>query len=233
MHNEEEQTIKLDNLVKEYSTYEDFLSSQITSTDLYYLEDEEVARDLVELGYRGTGEVLKREEFQARKQALSSNQNKRDQKQTLAGQGQDLTDTPLLAALAQREEANRTGKMTTIIFIRDRNHREQEISGYIDFAHRLKTEDFNAIFSKKKRFIPKQTDLSFYNWDTQQACMHDTPNYQVIADSTSGLTFKNKTDRKTIDVDPKAGKPGDNTTRLELFDISYEQTVLFDHFTRR
>ena len=233
MHNEEEQAIKLDNLVKEYSTYEDFLNSQITSTDLYYLEDEEVARDLVELGYRGTGEVLKREEFEARKQALSSNQKKRDQKQTLAGQGYDLTDTPLLAALAQREEANRTGKMTTIIFIRDKNHREQEISGYIDFAHRLKTEDFTTIFSKKKRFIPKQTDLSFYNWDTQQTSMHDTPNYQVIADSTSGLTFKNKTDRKTIDVDPKTAKPGDNTTRLELYDSSYEQIVLFDHFTRR
>ena len=107
MHNEEEQTIKLDNLVKEYATYEDFLNSQITATDLYYLEDEEVARELVELGYRGTGEVLKREEFEARKHAASSSRGKRDQKQTLAGQGHDLMDTPLLAALAQREEANR------------------------------------------------------------------------------------------------------------------------------
>ena len=224
MHNEEEQTIKLDNLVKEYATYEDFLNSQITATDLYYLEDEEVARELVELGYRGTGEVLKREEFEARKHAASSSRGKRDQKQTLAGQGHDLMDTPLLAALAQREEANRSGKMTTVIFIRDRNHRDQKISGYIDFAHRLKTEDFQVFFSKKKRFLPKQSDLSFYNWDTQQASMHDTPNYQVIADSTSGLTFKNKTDRKTIDVDPKVSKPGDNTTRLEI--SKYEQIVL-------
>ena len=233
MHNEEEQAIKLDNLVKEYATYEDFLNSQITATDLYYLEDEEVARELVELGYRGTGEVLKREEFEARKHAASSSKSKRDQKQTLAGQGHDLMDTPLLAALAQREEANRSGKMTTIIFIRDRNHREQKISGYIDFAHRLKTEDFQIFFSKKKRFLPKQSDLSFYNWDTQQASMHDTPNYQVIADSTSGLTFKNKTDRKTIDVDPKTSKPGDNTTRLEISDSNYEQIVFYDHFTRR
>ena len=28
--------------------------------------------------------------------------------------------------------------MTTIVFIRDKNARKQEISGYIDYAHRLK-----------------------------------------------------------------------------------------------
>lgn len=233
VQNEEEEAIKLDNLVKEYATYEDFLNAQITPTDLFYLEDEEVARELVELGYRGTGEVLKREEFEARKRAASSSQDKRDQRQALAAQGYNLTGSPLLSALAQREEANRSGKMTTILFIRDKNHRDQEISGYIDFAHRLKTEDFQPIFSKKRRFLPKQSDLSFYNWETQQASMHDTPNYQVIANSTSGLIFKNKTDRKSIDVDPKTSKPGDNTTRLELCDKRYQQIVLFDHYTRR
>jgi hypothetical protein len=30
--------------------YEDYLNSQITGTDMYYLEDEELARHLVELG---------------------------------------------------------------------------------------------------------------------------------------------------------------------------------------
>ena len=53
---------------------EDFLEvwrdSQITQQDLFYLEDEELARQLVELGYRGSGEVLKREEFEAKKAAL-------------------------------------------------------------------------------------------------------------------------------------------------------------------
>jgi hypothetical protein len=44
-------------------------------------------------------------------------------------------------ALAQREEAVRNGKLTTIIFIRDRNSKKQEISGYIDFAQRLKTDN--------------------------------------------------------------------------------------------
>ncbi|MGH0174690.1 UNVERIFIED_CONTAM: hypothetical protein FKN15_006857 [Acipenser sinensis] len=70
----------LDNIVTEFNTYEDFLDSQITSLDLYYLEDEELARQLVELGYRGSGEVLKREEFESRKAAAEASRlSKRSQ----------------------------------------------------------------------------------------------------------------------------------------------------------
>ena len=52
-----------------FARYEEYLDSQITRTDLFYLEDEELARDLVELGYRGSGEILKRDEFEAKKAA--------------------------------------------------------------------------------------------------------------------------------------------------------------------
>lgn len=37
-----------------------------------FFQDEELARQLVELGYRGSGEVLKREEFEARKAAAEA-----------------------------------------------------------------------------------------------------------------------------------------------------------------
>ncbi|GAA50853.1 hypothetical protein CLF_105142 [Clonorchis sinensis] len=63
-------------------------------------------------------------------------------------------------ALASREDANRTGKISTIIFIRDKNARGQEISGYIDYAHRLKTEDFSQYFMEKKKILPRPGDLS-------------------------------------------------------------------------
>ena len=43
----------------------------------------------------------------------------------------------------------RTGKMTTIIFIRDKNSNDQEVSGYIDYAQRLRTEDFTPYFEKR------------------------------------------------------------------------------------
>lgn len=78
-----------DSVVNEFKTYEDYLDSQITPLDLYYLEDEDLARQvrwspnqfccyltycaqLVELGYRGSGETLKREEFEAKKKAIEN-----------------------------------------------------------------------------------------------------------------------------------------------------------------
>ncbi|ESO98037.1 hypothetical protein LOTGIDRAFT_151687 [Lottia gigantea] len=230
---EEEVASSGDNIVTEFNTYEDFLDSQITSLDLYYLEDEELARQLVELGYRGSGEVLKREEFEARKQAAEASRlSKRSQQKTLASSGKELKD-PFYKCLAQREEANRSGKMTTIVFIRDKNARGQEISGYIDFAHRLKTEDFEPYFSGRKRLLPRPSDLSFYNWETQTSTSNPTPNYQVIAENASGLLFKNKRDRKIINVDPKAPSPGDNSTRTVLETPKYIQIVIYDHITRR
>jgi Domain of unknown function (DUF4464) len=54
----------------------------------------------------------------------------------------------------------------------------------------------------------------------------------VIADSVSGLVFKNKCDRKTLNVDPAAAL-GDNSTRTDLPTHEYAQAVLYDHVTRR
>nr|XP_036863217.1 cilia- and flagella-associated protein 299 [Manis javanica] len=102
-----------------------------------------------------------------------------------------------------REEDNRNGKMSSVIFIRDRNSHGQEVSGYIDYAHRLKIEDFEVYFSGKRRLLPRHTDMSFYNWDSHIAVWKSTPNYQVIADNPEGLLFKYKRDRKILRVDPK------------------------------
>ena len=48
-------------IVEQFDTYEDYLDSQLTATDLNYLEDEDMARQLVELGYRGLGDTIRRE----------------------------------------------------------------------------------------------------------------------------------------------------------------------------
>ena len=55
----------------------------------------------------------------------------------------------------------------------------------------------------KKRLMPKASDLSYYNWETQTSTSNSSPNFQVIADNETGLLFKNKRDRKVINVDPK------------------------------
>ncbi|XP_055496146.1 cilia- and flagella-associated protein 299 [Leucoraja erinacea] len=222
----------VDNIVNDFETYETFLDSQITSLDLYYLEDEELARQLVELGYRGSGEVLKREEFEMRKAAAEAARlAKKSQKKVLASAGKELKDN-FLIALAEREEDNRSGKTSSILFIRDYNAHGQEISGYIDYSHRLRLEHFEGYFSGKKKLLPRSTDLSFYNWDTQNSTSNSSPYYHVITDNASGLLFKNKRDRKVINVDPKAS-PGDNTTRSLIETELYVQVVIYDHITRR
>merc|ERR1711963_536638 len=186
-----------------------------------------------ELGYRGSGEVLKREEFEARKQAAEASRlSKRSRQKKLASDEKVIKD-PLLAALAAREAANRKGKMTSIVFIRDRNPKGQEMGGYIDYAYRLKTEDFDPYFSGKKKLLPRASDLSFYNWETATSTSNPTPNYQVIAENASGLLFKNKRDRKIINVDPKAPTPGDNSTRTVVETPKCIQVVIYDHITRR
>ncbi|XP_008565769.1 PREDICTED: uncharacterized protein C4orf22 homolog, partial [Galeopterus variegatus] len=201
--NQEEKLTAVDNVVTQFNTYEDFLDSQITTMDLYYLEDESLARQLVELGYRGIGEIVKREDFEARKAAIETVRlAERTQKKTLTSAGKDLKDN-FLKALAVREEDNRNGEVSSVIFIRDKNSHGQEVSGYIDYAHRLKSEDFEAYFNGKKRLLPRPTDMSFYNWDSHVAVCNSSPNYQVIADNPEGLLFKYRRDRKILNVDPK------------------------------
>ena len=174
---------KVADIVSSFATYEDFLDSQITQQDLFYLEDEELGRQLVELGYRGNGELLKRAEFEAKKAELEAARlAKRSQQKTLCSQGRSF-ECAFLAALAEREESNRLGQMNTIIFVRDVNGRGQEISGYIDYAARLKSDDFELVFGGKKRLLPRSSDLSFYNWETQTEKLNQTANFQVYTTS--------------------------------------------------
>lgn len=44
---------------------------------------------------------------------------------------------------------------------------------------RLKADQMEAVFERKKRLLPRPTDLSFYNWDTQMSTSNATANFQV------------------------------------------------------
>ncbi|KAH6565229.1 hypothetical protein BASA50_006005 [Batrachochytrium salamandrivorans] len=223
-----------DNTVAEFATYEEYLDNQITPLDMFYLEDKELARQLVELGYRGSGEPLKREEFEYRKKAAENFRlSKRLATNVLASFGMEFSKYPFLQALSDREEANRSGKLTSILFVRTKNSKGQEISGYIDYSHRLKTDNFQLYFTRAKILQPRPSDMSFYNWETQTCTSNATPNFQVIADNENGLLFKNKRDRKIINVDPREFRPGDNTSRTQISTHEHIQVVIYDHLTRR
>ncbi|XP_040411784.1 cilia- and flagella-associated protein 299 isoform X2 [Cygnus olor] len=149
----------------------------------------------------------------------------------LASAGKELKDN-FLRALVEREEANRDGKLSSIIYIRDYNSRHQEVSAYIDYAYRLTTDDFEAYFSGKKRLLPRKTDLSFYNWNKNVVSSKPSPNYKVIAESACGLLFKNKRDGKIINVNPEV-YPGDNTTRTPVKTDLCFHVVIYDHIIGR
>ena len=229
--------------VSSYATYEDYLDEQVTARDLFYLCDEELARELVELGYRGSGDTLSRKEFLSeKKKYLEKNNISSARTQQILYSSDiklDKKKDRFLYELSKREESVRNGKLTTIIFIRTINNRGQEISGYIDYGYRLQTENFKLYFNKKKKFKPKPSDLSYYNWETQTANSNTTSNFQVIADNEyGGLLFKNKRDRKVINVDPTTKDIGDNSQRFEIpidknNNDDYLQIVIFDHSTRR
>ena len=67
-----------------------------------------------ELGYRGSDETLKRDEFEARKKAAEvARINKlRAAPKQLASANKDVTGFAFLASLAEREEMVRNGKLT-------------------------------------------------------------------------------------------------------------------------
>ena len=56
----------------------------------------------------------------------------------------------------------------------------------------------------RPKIQPKPSDLSYYNFETQHSTSNSNSNFQIIAHNEMGLLFKNKRDRKTINVDPNA-----------------------------
>lgn len=225
----------MDTALEEFEDYEKYLDAHMSDEDLFYLEDKELARQLIEVGYHGKGEILTREQFIKRKAAIAEAKKNKESNQpkALSHAGCKIDHSEFLQALAEREELVRNGRMTTIIFIRDNKNCKNEISGYIDLAHRLKTEDFRLYFEGKKMLLPKPSDLSYYNWETHNCTLCDSPNFRVDANSDAGLLFRNKRDRKVINVDPMKDPPGDGTKRVEIQTDEYTQVVFFDHITRR
>lgn len=77
------------------------------------------------------------------------------------------------------------GRMALLCHSLFRADRSQ-VSGYIDYGHRLATESWEAVFEQRKRLMPKPGDLSYYNWDTRTCTSDATQNFQVRADARTG-----------------------------------------------
>jgi hypothetical protein len=212
-----------------FDTFDEFLDSQITELDLFYVQDIAIARKLVEYGLRGNGEIISKKEYTSRKAAIEKpKDNKTEGFDTRTKLGSFSTDS-MEYHLAKREIANRKGILNTIVFVRILNARNKEISSYIDYAHRLETDDFSLIFESAKKFLPKISDLSYYDWSTGKTISNETRNYLTISNNQNGLLFKNKNSRIVLNLDPFVGLP-ELYNRTDVFCTGYLQVSFFDHF---
>jgi len=220
--------------IAEYATYEEFLDSKVTEVDLEYLEDRNMARKLVELGYRGDREGYSKPAFHQIKDAFMRRQrNSQRGEYHVLSAGVDYDNNNMLRALQQREEANRTGKQASVIMIRDFDKLGQEISGYIDFAHRLATEDWEPIFNATFKLLPRRGDLSYMEWEKFKIYHKDSPNYEVVTDQPKyGMQFRNKHDNKMMRVDPTLRNHGENTSRTTVPTTDYVSVIIYDHYNR-
>ncbi|CCW66680.1 unnamed protein product [Phytomonas sp. Hart1] len=217
--------------ILDFASYEEYLDQQVTPEDLFYLEDREAARRVVELGYKGK-DFLSRDEFEAaRLIARHGPEKRRESAEAILSATRRLEPGTLLDAIAKREELVRTGKLATILFIRDYVN-GQEVSAYIDLAHRFITDNFEEYFDGTKRLLPKRSDLSYYNWKTHTLYYNNSTSFQVITESRFGLLMKHKRDRKIMVMDPKAPTPGDSSNRTIYHCKDYLQVTIYDHVTR-
>ena len=215
-----------------FATYEEYLDSLVTPVDLLYLRSTNTARQVAELGYRCTGETLSKSSFYKRLEAARNLVYPVYKPYVLCSELITPTDS-LQLELALRERENRLGVVSTIIFLQYYVKSQFEVSGYIDYAHRLETEDWLPFFQGKKKLRVRSTDLGYYHWKMGKVVLNKSPNYEPIINSKRGLLFKNIRDRNIIYVDPYLSFHGVGTSRETIRCEGYEHVVLYDHLLRR
>lgn len=235
---------KLKSPIDNFETYEAYLDSFVSEDALKYLGNIDVARQLIELGINVKTEVLSKEEFYSKKQLFEKLRKTKYDVQSREYNFKDVDPAvyevdPFLSAIAKREEDLVSGRLLVILFMRVKvkkpNGKIVEVSGYIDLAERLKTEDFRPILQGTKLLLPRKTDLSYYNWYTGACHINDSKNFKSETTFEGHhLIFKNKKDRKAIPVTAEQ-LDSETTQRIEVTSKipEYEQTIIFDHFTKK
>mmetsp|Transcript_11963 Transcript_11963/g.17698 ORF Transcript_11963/g.17698 Transcript_11963/m.17698 type:complete len:238 (-) Transcript_11963:395-1108(-) len=215
----------------EHESYEDYLDEQITTTDMHYLQDRGMARQIYELEYHKWGGMSREEFEQAKKDKETRPCNEDDcehvkKSRTDTKNIRDFSEDSVLLSMAEREDMIRKGVSTPIIFLRSINANGHEVSAYIDVTQRMKEANFDQYFTKKKRFLPKHGDLSYYNWQTGVHVNTHSAHFEVIS-SSDRLFFKSKVNGKVISVDPRVDA-SENVNGKELISHDESHAVIFD-----
>ena len=109
---------KKDEVVDRFETYEEYLDTFISDDDMTYLGEEEIARVIVELGYRSSG-TLSREKFFQTKAELSAARNI-SSKQEVDSEGDVSSQAEtnvLLEVIRERFSCHLDNTLNTILFL--------------------------------------------------------------------------------------------------------------------
>lgn len=209
-------------------TYEDYLNTKIDDDDRYFLEEDELCRDVKDLYAVNKGEIKSKEDFLKKKKEYEDRNKEVDTKEKKPfSQGKTYSPDSLLYELQQREVDVKNARKSTIIFIRYKESKYKETSAYIDFRERLRSSDMEDFFNEKKDLIPKITDLSYYNWNNQTAKSTDSTYFRVDAAGKEKLSFKNNTDRKVIHVDLDfIDKNPSSDVKRQVLDLSKQKSLI-------
>ncbi|XP_049867009.1 cilia- and flagella-associated protein 299-like [Pectinophora gossypiella] len=229
--NETSASVESDRRLLPFDTYEDYLDSLIEIEDLRNLRSIKSARTIAELGYRARGDTLTEKEFYKRRAVIQEVVFPTVRPYVLVSEGADLED-PFNRELAIRERANRVGILQSIIFLRHFTRGGFEISGYIDYAHRLLTENWRPFFRQGRPLWPRDSDLGYYHWRHGTVRSNISRNYKPIMDPDRGLMFQNRHDHKIICPDPDED-PGQNTMKQRVHSDRYTQIEIYDHVVRK
>ncbi|XP_045445625.1 cilia- and flagella-associated protein 299-like [Melitaea cinxia] len=229
--NEYPPAVEADRRLLPFETWEDYLDSLIEIADLRNLRSIGTARTIAALGYRANGDTLTEKEFYTRRAVIHSIVYPVVRPYVLVSEGVKIDD-PFNRELAVRERANRVGILQSVIFIRHFTKGGFEISGYIDYAHRLVSEDWGPFFRANKMLWPRNSDLGYYHWRHGTVRSNISRNYKPIMDPDRGLLFQNRHDHKILCPDPHQD-PGQNTTKQRVYSPRYTQIEIYDHVVRR
>ena len=125
--------------IARFSSYQDYPDSLIADDDIRYLQDEELARLIDELSYRGAGRTLTEREYDDEKERIAMakklkeiNENA-EQAGDMLGPGEG--DGALVAAIKQRYKENKEGQMNSLFYLYIKGE-DKEVSGHIKLAAR-------------------------------------------------------------------------------------------------
>ncbi|XP_075218685.1 cilia- and flagella-associated protein 299-like [Lycorma delicatula] len=195
MNAEASPEVEADRYLLAFKTYENYLNHILTPIDYYYLRSIRLTQQVAQLGYRYAGETLTKNAFEKRIAGAQELLHPCRPQDRISGDLSKIKD-PVLMALSLRERQNRIGKLHTIIFIRVLTRLGSEISGYIDYAHRLRSGQWTPIFQGRKILKPNITDLGYYNWRTGYSQCNHSDNYKVLSSRPLSIVMSHINSKK-------------------------------------